>query len=85
VHPSLHIDQYTNHIFLKAMLNICVQNRLPFHVWFHLWSFGKKKKPIQKAIQRIFVPFLEYAEGKANEGVLSFETMFSAVERLEHA
>jgi hypothetical protein len=85
VHPSLHIDQYTSHIFLKAMLNICIQSKLPFHVWFHLWSFGKKGKPIQKAIQRIFVPFLEYAEAKANEGVLSFETMFSAVEKLEHA
>jgi hypothetical protein len=83
VHPSFHIDQYTNYIFLKEMLNICVRNKLPFHVWFHLWSFGKDDKSIQKAIQRIFVPFLKYAEVRVNEGVLASETMFSAIERLE--
>ena len=83
VHPSLHIDQYTNHIFLKEMLNVCVENKLPFHVWFHLWSFGKEVKSIKKSIQKIFVPFLEYAEAKVSEGVLTFETMLSSIETVQ--
>lgn len=83
VHPSLHIDQYTNYIFLKGMLNICIHNKLPFHIWFHLWSFGRESKLIEKAIQRIFVPFLKYAEGKIRKGELTFETMVSSINKLE--
>jgi hypothetical protein len=80
VHPSMHIDQYTTHIFLRKMLDICIQNRLPFHVWFHLWSFGREATSIRKSIQRIFVPFLEYAETKVSERALTFETMLSSIE-----
>jgi len=83
IHPSLYLDQNTNYIPLKKILDICVHKKLPFHVWFHLWDFGQERRLIQKAIRRIFFPFLGYAKGKANEAELTFETMLSAIERAQ--
>jgi len=78
VHPSLYIDQYTNHHFLNKLLDISASKKLPLHLWFHIWNFGKTKNSINKTINKIFFPFFEYAKKKENEGLLTFETMYSA-------
>jgi hypothetical protein len=68
-------------MFLRKMLDISTAKKLPFHIWFHLWNFGTTKKPMQKMIDRVFVPLLKYAESKRKSDILTFETMFSAAEK----
>ena len=83
VHPSLHLDQGTRPIFLKNILDISISRKLPFHVWFHLWSFGETEEAIQKFIKRVFFPFLSYAKIKERSGAVRFETMVSAIDKVE--
>lgn len=83
VHPSLYIDQYTNHRFLTKLLDISTSKKLPLHLWFHIWNFGKTKNSINKRINKIFFPFFEYAKKKENEGLLTFETMYSATLKIK--
>jgi peptidoglycan/xylan/chitin deacetylase (PgdA/CDA1 family) len=81
VHPSLYVDENTQLVFLKKMLDISVTKKLPFHIWFHLWNFGETRKSIQKNVNRILVPFFEYAKEREKSGTLTFETMQSAVDK----
>lgn len=85
VHPSLYIDQYTKPFLLKRMLGICVREKLPFHIWFHLWNFGYEKKSIVRSINKVIVPFLEHAQRKVDEGELAFETMLSSIDNLKNS
>lgn len=84
VHPSLYADEDTSPVLLKKLLDISITRNLPFHVWFHPWGFGETKKEIHKTINTIFVPFLRYAKEKENGNRLSFETMLSAVSKVEN-
>ena len=82
IHPSLCLDQWSNEVFMRKILDICIRKRLSLHVWFHLWNFGQKQGVIQKSIDGIFLPFLKYARKKVDEGELSFETIVSSINGL---
>ena len=83
IHPSLFLDQSISSLFLKKIINICIAKKLPFHVWFHLWNFGKRKESIHRNINKLFFPLFEYAQQKVKVGTLMFETMSSAAEKVE--
>lgn len=82
IHPSLYLDRGARLIFLKSILDISISRKLPFHVWFHPWSFGEKPDSMQAIINKVFSPLLKYATKKAKEGLLTFETMLSAAEEI---
>ena len=83
IHPSLYIGQSIGSIFLKKILDIGIAKKLPFHVWFHLWNFGETEESIQRTINKVFFPLLRYAKKKERRGVLTFETMLSAAQKVE--
>jgi len=83
VHPSLYINQHTRWIFLRRILDVSIERKLPFHIWFHLWNFGDSEKSIEKTIKRVLLPFLSYAKDKEKRGMLSLETMLSASLKVE--
>jgi hypothetical protein len=82
IHPSLYIDEGTSFVFLKRILDIAIERKLPFHVWFHLWNFGETKRATRK-IKEVFLPFFGYAKRKERSDALHFETMFSAALHME--
>jgi hypothetical protein len=82
VHPSIYINQHTNLLLLKKILDISVEKKLPFHMWFHFWNFGEDEKSVSKSIKRLFVPLLSYAKEKEENGDLTFETMLSAAQNV---
>jgi peptidoglycan/xylan/chitin deacetylase (PgdA/CDA1 family) len=84
IHPSLFVGQSLSSIFLKQMLGVAIQKKLPFHIWFHLWNFGWEDKYVKKNIKNILVPLLDYAKRKEKSGILTFETMVSAAEKFEN-
>jgi len=83
VHPSLCLDQGTSYMFLKKILDISIAEKLPFHVWFHLWNFGQKQESIQKVIDNVFSMLFRYAKKKEKEGLLTLETMLSATQKVD--
>jgi hypothetical protein len=85
VHPSIYINQHTNLPLLKKMLDISIEKRLPFHIWFHFWNFGEDKNPVSKSIKNLFVPLLNYAKEREENGILAFETMLSAAKQIARA
>jgi hypothetical protein len=85
VHPSIYIDLHTNLPVLKKILDISIEKRSPFHIWFHSWNFGEDEKSVSKSIKNLFMPFLRYAREKQENGILTFETMLSATQKVEKA
>jgi peptidoglycan/xylan/chitin deacetylase (PgdA/CDA1 family) len=83
VHPSLLIDKHAKFVFLKKILDVAINRRLPMHLWFHMRDFGKEPSEIKRNVQRVFIPLLDYADRKARDGVLTFETMLSAARKAE--
>jgi len=83
VHPSLYVDQGASFVFLRKILDMAIAKKLPFHIWFHLWNFGETKESIQRAINKVFIPLFKYAKKKEKSGMLNFETMLSATEKVE--
>jgi hypothetical protein len=83
IHPSLFIGNCTNVVLTKKMIDIAVERKLPFHVWFHLWDLGSDKKSILHGIRSVFLPFFEYAGLLQEGGLLSIETMVSAVKKID--
>jgi peptidoglycan/xylan/chitin deacetylase (PgdA/CDA1 family) len=83
--PSLHLTRSANALLLKKLLDVAVARRSPFHIWFHLWNFGYNMESIQRSVKRAVFPLLQYAKEKVNIGELSFETMFSVVEKIERS
>jgi hypothetical protein len=80
VHPSFAIDRGTKSLFLKRLLDIAAERRLPLHLWFHLRDFSTRsvKSEITRNLDRVLVPLLDYADKKERDGVLTTETMISA-------
>lgn len=78
IHPSIYINEHSRPFLLNKMLDIAVRERLPFHAWFHFWNFGEDKNSVSKTIEELFVPFLQHAKEKQENGLLTFQTMFSA-------
>jgi len=88
VHPSLYFGSCAHRRNVKLIqktLDICIEKRLPFHLWFHLWDLGLDSKSIINKIKNVFFPLFSYAKSKAKRGSLSIETMISAVEKMESA
>jgi hypothetical protein len=85
VHPSIYIDQHTNLPVLKKILDIAIEKRLPFHIWFHPWNFGEDEKSVSKILKNLFMPFFCYAKEKQEDGILTFDTMLSATQNVEKA
>ncbi len=83
IHPSFYLGQSYTPIFLNKIVDISVTNKLPFHIWFHPWNFGKKKDFINRNIVKIFYPFFQYAKKKEDQGALTFETMLSITHKME--
>ena len=83
IHPSLYLFPSISPIFVKKMLDISIAKRLPFHMWFHLWSFGLTMESIRGSINRVFLPLLKYAKEKERNGVLKIKPMLSAIEEFE--
>jgi len=83
IRPSLYIAQGTSLTVLKKILDISIVKKLPFHVWFHLWNFGETKESIQRSISKVFFPLLKYAKKKERSGMLTFQTMLSAAQKME--
>ena len=83
IHPSLYIGNVMNAYLIKKIIDISVENRVPFHVWFHPWNLGRDKKLVSKRITKLFFPIFKYAESKEKEKLLMFETMLSAAEKIE--
>jgi hypothetical protein len=82
IHPSIYINQHSSLPLLRKILDISIQRKLPFHIWFHFWNFGEDEKSISKAIRNLFVPFLHYAKEKQENGLLEIETMLSATQKM---
>jgi len=83
IHPSLYIDQHTKFTFLKKILDISTAKKLPLHIWFHLWNFGKTRESIYRTIDKVFIPLFRYGKKKERKGMLTFETMLSAAKEVE--
>lgn len=83
VYPSIYVDRHASLLLLKNILKISIEKRLPFHIWFHFWNLGEDEKSITKIIKRLFVPLLEYAKKEEENGMLTFETMLSATEKVK--
>jgi hypothetical protein len=83
IHPSLYLARSISPFFLTKILEIAIAKKLPFHIWFHLWNFGETKESIHKTINSVFFPLLKYAKKKEKSGLLTFETMLSATEKVE--
>ena len=80
--PSLNVDQSINSLLLKQIVRVAIRKHLPLHMWFHLWNFGLSEKALRKSVQRIFLPLLKFARKEVDGGLLTFETMASAIDKI---
>ena len=83
IHPSLYLGQSTSPILLKRILDVAIAKQAPLHVWFHLWNFGESNELIEKYIDTVFFPLLQYAKKKEKSGTMTFETMLSSTKKLD--
>jgi len=82
IYPSLFLGQSVGSFFAKKILNIAIAKRLPCHVWLHSWNFGKETRHIRRNINNILIPLLSHGKRKEKMGMLTFETMLSASEKI---
>jgi len=85
IHPSYYINQDIQPLFVKKIVDVSIAHKLPCHMWFHPCDFGKDAKEIKTNIGRTLVPLLEYAKRKEKNGLLAFETMLSATNKVKDA
>ena len=85
IRPSFYLGQSVSPVFLRKIVDISIQRKLPFHVWFHAWNFGDETATIRSSIARVFCPLFQYAKRKYEGDTLGFETMFSMVEKIEQS
>lgn len=83
INPSLCLNRSRNSLFLERIIDVAAEKKAPFHVWFHLWNFGKTKESVQRSIDRVISPMLRYAWQKIDSDLLTFETMSSAAMKVE--
>jgi peptidoglycan/xylan/chitin deacetylase (PgdA/CDA1 family) len=84
IHPGLYLGKCYSSLFLKKITDIAVRNKMPLHVWFHLWDFGNSLESVSEMMSRVLLPFLTYAKKKHEIGVLQFETMHSIAAKSLH-
>jgi hypothetical protein len=80
IQPSLYLCPTTSPLLAKKILNFAVNEHAPLHVWFHPWNLGLTEKSITQNVQKFILPFLKHAKLLEYNGLLRFETMFSAAE-----
>ena len=68
IHPSLCLDQSMSSLFLKGILDVAVEKKLPLHAWFHAWEFGETKERVQRRIANVFLPLFKYGKKKEKKG-----------------
>jgi len=85
VHPSLYLTQHSSPRILRKILDVSIAKKMPFHIWFHPWNFGKTKESMQKVVGKVLYPLLAYAKKKETESALTYETMLSAAQKAEKA
>lgn len=83
VHPSMYITQHSSPFFLKKILDISISKKLPLHVWFHFFNIGQNEKEVSLTARKLFAPVLSYAREKQEKGLLTFETMLSAAQKMK--
>lgn len=83
VHPGFFLGSSPCSVFLNKIIDISVRNKLPFHLWFHPHDLGNSERSILRGITRVLLPIIKYAKRKEKDGLLSFETMYSVIEKLE--
>jgi hypothetical protein len=81
--PSMLLNQDMNISIAKRLINIGIAKKGPLHFWFHLWNFGRNERSLKYNVEKKLEPFLQYLEEKRQQGLLSFETMDSAVRKIE--
>lgn len=84
VHPSVWLGGSNNIKLLIKEFDIAVENKLPFHVWFHPWDIGTNRNSTLTRIRNVLHPFYVYARSQQKEGLVTIETMLSAVEKIKH-
>jgi len=82
IHPGLYLGKCHNPRLFDNLINLAITYVAPFHVWFHPRDLGDSEKAANKRIKKVFHPLLEYAKEKQEEGVLSFDTMYSLVDKI---
>lgn len=83
IHPSLYLGYVTSPVFTKKIIDLAIKRRLPIHVWFHPWNLGNEEKSVSKRISHLLLPIFQHVKSKQREGLLKFETMLSAAEKME--
>jgi peptidoglycan/xylan/chitin deacetylase (PgdA/CDA1 family) len=82
IRPSFHTGLTYNPIFLKKIVDISCNHKLPFHIWFHPRDvYETKGRSTERNIERVLLPIYRYAKKKEKCGALSFETMHSVIEK----
>lgn len=83
IYPSLCLGYDTDLSLAKRIIDIAIAKKGPLHFWFHLWNFGKNEYSLKRNLRVLLEPLLNYAKDKERSGLLSVETMASAVEKFE--
>ena len=83
IYPSLFLRQDVHPRLVMRLIDVSISKRLPFHIWFHLWNFGRTRESMKRSIERLFFPVFKYSQQKVRSGVLTFETMLSAAEKMD--
>jgi len=81
--PSIYIDRGLNYGLLKRILDLSIDRKLPFHIWFHFWNLGDTRESLKRSVKNILFPLLRYVSRKQRNGILTCETMLSAAEKFE--
>ena len=64
IQPSLYLCRSITPFFLNKILNVAIDQKAPFHIWFHPWNLGSTNMEIEKYLKNVFSPFLNYAKTK---------------------
>jgi len=83
INPSYFIGRNTHPLFLEKFGAISIARKLPFHIWFHPRDFGKTGGSVHRNLSRTLFPLLEYLKKKEKNGLLTFETMSSAANKVK--
>lgn len=82
VHPSLFFNKNADPRLLNRVLDVAVSKKLPLHVWFHPRDFGENEVSTLRSIRNVLLPFYSHARSRTESGLLTFETMLSAAQKV---
>jgi hypothetical protein len=82
IYPSMSLGYSTNLSLAKRIIDVAIAKKGPLHFWFHLWNFGITEHSLARNLSGLLGSLLSYAKEKERLGLLSFETMASAVDKI---